>query len=807
MQPTAPTTRILIVDDNDRVRDAMCLRIGLCRPSDLVDGVRGGEEALARLAETEYDIVLCDLVLAGGMDGIAVARAIHERRPEVRVIVFTGNETGERKIEVLRAGAFSYLAKPINYDELLHAIETIDSIRRTERLERRFRALARLSHDLQTSFDLDWLAHKIVDGAQILGYGRARLYLIDGDGDAALVGKAAFGHDGATFEDTPIPAGARPMVEEIFADPRPRLWTATEIVERFGAAAAAGWVERLGLAGLSWVDLPLTAGKERIGVLAVDDPRRPDLPGSAEEIELLDVFAGLAAQALANARRYEKEALANASLSSFLRDAPDAVVTTDLEGTITFVSPSSETLMGRAASRMVGQPAAAFYVDESGAAESGREIAKRIMARLRSDGVVSNERVALLTADGPRPASLSVSLLHDERGEPIGTLAIAKDLGALEAQSRQYRDLLEGFGYGTLFLNKEGVIRFINRKAERFLKRRREEAEGARFVDMVLAGQRGAFTEGFRAAIDERREAQLDLSLLRADDGRLAVKARLTPVRGQGGVTSGVAVALYDKSELKALIQSGRLMALGQMVAGVAHEINNPLNNMVVTIRELGYRLERSGRLEDKERGYLDIVERNAERIRSIVVRLRDFARPGKFRREPLDLNAVLRDSVSFFEDRFRHHGIAIEMRLAEDLPRVPGDGTRLQQVFVNLIVNAEEAMEGQAEPKEIHLATRRLETGRVEVRVRDTGSGIPDEVADAIFDPFFTTKAPNKGTGLGLSISRSILEMHEGTIEIVKMPERGTCFRLELPVDVDLGTNDEDDEDDEDVTRDGQAA
>jgi PAS domain S-box-containing protein len=776
---TSQQTKILIVDDNDRVRDAMSMRVRMSRETYYVCGAGSGREALACLAKESFDIVLCDLVLKGEMDGITTTEAILKEHGDVRIVVFSGFEAGDRKVQVLKAGAFSYLAKPINHDELLHSIEMINSIRRTERLERSFRTLARISHQLQASFNFDEVADRVVRGADDLGFRRARLYLYDAERHA-LVGKVGHGiPKDILFEGYEMPIYGSPMVHAIFEADRPMIWDRERIVAKFGEEAAHPWVRDLGLEDAAWIDLPLIAGNEQVGTLAVDDGAAAG-SYSGEDLEILDVFAGLAAKALNNARMYEKEALANASLGSILRDAPDAVITTDLAGVVNFVSPSGHRVTGYPAEKMVGHPAARFYTDEKGA-DVGLTVAHQIMQQLRAEGTISNQRVLLKAVTGnPRPVSLSASLLRNDRDEAIGTLGILKDLGAIEAQSEQYRDLLEGFGYGTLFLNAEGRIRFINRKAARLLKHSCEEAEGRNFNDMVLSSQRPQFAAAFREVIERGTETRLDFSVLGSGDSRVAASARLTPVKSRQGVT-GVALAFYDKGELGALIQSGRLMALGQMVAGVAHEINNPLNNVLVAVREMASRLEREDTLTDKNRQYADMIERNGHRIQSIVVQLRDFAKPTTFERRPVALASIVEDALAFFRTRFHNHNIILHTDFAADLPDVMADANRIQQVLVNLIVNAEEAMEGQGECS-LELFTAAAAPGWAEVHVTDTGSGIPEEIMEVIFDPFFTTKSPNKGTGLGLAISKSILDMHKGTIRVARGPEgKGTRFIIAL--------------------------
>ncbi len=768
-------TRILIVDDKRSVREALRGRIALSSDRYQVETAESGPEALERLSQVAYDVILCDLNLASGMDGTRVTREIRQQAPETRVVVFSGKDSGDHKTEVLAAGAYAYLSKPIDHNELLHTIDTINSIRRTEQLGSYFRCLAAIAHSLQESFDSEQLSRRIVDGAIDLGYARARLYLFDAERQT-LVGAHARGKGlDESFGGYEIPLAASPMIGGLFATDQPSLCNQKVIEERFGAQATEAWLKDFQLEEITWLDCPLMVRQKRIGTLSVDHYGRPGERFTDVDLEIMGVFAGLAAQSLNNAQLYEQEALAKASLESILRNAPDAVVGTDLHGIVTFVSPSSERVTGIAPEAMIGQPAASFYV-------GGQADAHAVMGRLRKEGTFDNMRVVLCRhSGGGCPVSLSASLLEDHAGEAVGTLGILRDLGPIEARSRQYRDLLEGFGYGTLLLDRQGRIRYLNRKAQRLLGSSREEAEGKAFANRVLGAQRDALTEAVEKILGGASEESLDFSLLAGDGGRTAVRGRLTPVRRDGEVT-GVAIALYDKQELTALIQSGRLMALGQMVAGIGHEVNNPLNNILMASRELTRRLERDGDTGAFVQRYLGYIEEDGTRIQTIIRQLRELAQPSEFRLRPVSLGELVESTLAFFENRFKEHGISFSLDLEPDLPEVQGDPGRLQQVLVNLLINAEQAMTGQPERKEVAIRCQRRDECLL-LEIHDSGRGIPEEIREAVFDPFFSTKESG-GTGLGLSISKSILDMHGGDISIHDAHlGRGTCFLLELPI------------------------
>ncbi len=780
-------TRILIVDDRAGTRESLARVFRYAEPSFIVATASSGEQALECLAREPFDVVLCDLVLGGELDGVAVTRAIRDEHPGVRIVVFTGQETGESKEEVLQAGAFAYLSKPVPHSELIHAIKTINSIRRTERLHSWFETLTKISYDLQASFDFDTLARRIVNGLCELGYSRARLYMFDEE-HKVLMGKESAGmRDGFAFDPEGIPLEAWPIVRQIFQADRPILWNRALIVERFGAERTEPWLIELELEEITWVDCPLLVRNQRIGTLAADHLLRPDYRYTEDDRQILTFFSGLAAQALNNSRLYEQEAIAKASLQLILEKAPDAVVTTDLDGTINIVSPSSERVLGFSHQEMQGKKAAEFYTDEQLTAGSGSALAKEIMSELgRAEGeMLSNRRVFLRgKGGGPRPILLSVSMLHDDDDNAIGTLGILKDLGPLEEQTRHYQDVLEAFGYGTLLLTEKGEITFVNRKAERLLGRQRSDLLNQGFPGLVNPAQVSEVNACLKRLHGGKdMEEVLELTLVQPTGRWLPVTATFTLAAGKRRRGKTIAVALADKSEQGQLMQSQRLMALGELVAGIAHEVNNPLNLILPAAQDAKRTVERRGWSDDDLDEDLEIIATGGRRIRDIVRQLRDFARPSDFYPVPLSVNQLVEESLIFFATRFRNNDIELKLDLDPELPVALADGKRLRQVLLNLVFNADQAMETTPGAKRVRIETRRGEPGFVLVSVADNGPGIPEELWESIFDPFFTTKQ-GQGTGLGLSVSRSIINLHRGRI-YARHAERGSGAKIciELPI------------------------
>ena len=229
----------------------------------------------------------------------------------------------------------------------------------------------------------------------------------------------------------------------------------------------------------------------------------------------------------------------------------------------------------------------------------------------------------------------------------------------------------------------------------------------------------------------------------------------------------------------EALRQTEKLAAMGAVLAGVAHELSNPLS--VVTGQTLLLRgAVGSGPLA----GRAEKIVRAAERCARIVRNFLALTRQHPPERREVRLNQVLQEAVDLLEYSLRVDNVEVRLDLAPDLPVLWADPHQLQQVVVNLITNAHQAMRERQEPRWLTLTTRQdLGVERVRLEVADTGPGIPAELRTRIFEPFFTTKAPGHGTGLGLALCRGIVEAHGGTIQMESRPGHGTVFRIELPL------------------------
>ena len=296
-------------------------------------------------------------------------------------------------------------------------------------------------------------------------------------------------------------------------------------------------------------------------------------------------------------------------------------------------------------------------------------------------------------------------------------------------------------------------------------------------------------------SFDSSEFDEVDCELLTAASGRIPVAVTSSPLRDRMGHSLGHIVVVRDLREVAdlrhRLVTSARLAAVGELAAGIAHEINNPmafvrsnLSQLESHWKHVRAELERAGRSDALREALGDVDEligeslEGVDRAAEIVRGVRNFAHPGtEGVREPTDLHRLLEDALRLIAPQLRGR-IEVE-RVYSTLPDVPASPQQLRQVFVNLLLNASQAISPAGH---IRLETR-VEVNRALVVVADDGPGIPPEIIGRIFDPFFTTKPVGEGTGLGLGIAYQIVRSHGGAIRVESTPGRGARFRVELPL------------------------
>jgi hypothetical protein len=279
---------------------------------------------------------------------------------------------------------------------------------------------------------------------------------------------------------------------------------------------------------------------------------------------------------------------------------------------------------------------------------------------------------------------------------------------------------------------------------------------------------------------------------VRRKDGSIVwVEQRNVAVHDESGALIAIEGIARDITERKraeeeiqrqreALLQHEKLAAMGSLLAGVAHEMNNPLSIVMCQTALLGQKMEDPGLVEGFER-----ITQGAERCARIVRNFLALARQRPPERERVALNQVVEEAVELLSYPLGVDGVDVVVALDPDLPLLWADPHQLHQVVVNLVSNAHQAMRQGSAPRRITLSTRAEPArGRVSLRVADSGPGIPPEIRSRIFEPFFTTKPPGEGTGLGLSLCHGIVDSHGGAITVESQPGQGAVFAIELPVE-----------------------
>ncbi|MCX5882319.1 MAG: ATP-binding protein, partial [Deltaproteobacteria bacterium] len=225
------------------------------------------------------------------------------------------------------------------------------------------------------------------------------------------------------------------------------------------------------------------------------------------------------------------------------------------------------------------------------------------------------------------------------------------------------------------------------------------------------------------------------------------------------------------------LLQNEKMASLGKLAAGVAHQLNNPLGGIMLYSRLIQEEYE----LSDPAKADLSRILRDAERCRDTVKELLVFARQTRQEKQFHDINKALSRTLFLLEKQVLFQNILIETRLSADIPLVLGDIQQLNHVFMNIILNAAQAMDGRGK---LTISTDLSPDGqKVIIEISDTGPGIPEDVLPHVFEPFYTTKEEGKGTGLGLSLAYGIVESHQGLIMVKNNPDQGSVFVIELPI------------------------
>ena len=544
----------------------------------------------------------------------------------------------------------------------------------------------------------------------------------------------------------------------------------------------------------------------RLGVLYVGSPQQvlegPRFTILRRFADRIGVVASLALQQdrlTASVNKLQRE---RQWIESIMKSVADPIVLTDLDNEILLQNRRAEELFSGSANAGEGKRRALKMND------------LLFSAYLSSATVSSSE---LIQRDITLVDPLEGSDIHFEvistpainaRGEPLGLVSIFRDVTDLreaneelarnfdklqqaESESRRERDrldlIIENVGHPIVVCDSSGNFILFNRRAELLFQENDSFRPAAAAAIRTNAVKLTSFISGLASASETGRQAEIEL--IDPDGGRsLPMEITAREVLDATGQVTAVVSILHDLTEIRELerrrveqqlFESEKLAAVGRLAASIAHEVNNPLE----AIKNALY-LMQTGFEGEKNAKFLEIARKETERVSHIIRQMLGFARrSGEV--DWVDVNQLLEETLVLLEKKLKQSKIRVVRRLDAELPKVRARADQLRQVFLNLLINAQQAIAGEGE---MRLATSRFEQAlqpSILIQIGDSGVGIADDALPRIFEPFFSTG--KKGTGLGLWVTHDIVRQHGGRIEVSSEKDHGTTFSIILQVDSPL--------------------
>ncbi len=462
----------------------------------------------------------------------------------------------------------------------------------------------------------------------------------------------------------------------------------------------------------------------------------------------------------------------------FFETSQDIVFITSPEGAIFDVNPAFETILGYTREETLSRNVSYFYKDPHGA--------QSIQGDHRKTRFIKDFELTMRKKDGTYADCLmTAAARRDRKGAIVGYQGTIRDITerkeaeeAIKESEERYRGIFETSRDIIVVTNREARIIDINRAAEQLTGYTREELLSLDLTEVYSpSDERDRI---IRLLAERGFVKDHEISFTRKDGQLLDCLMTAVVRKDKSGAIIGYQGFLKDITERKKmerqLAQAEKLSSLGGILSGVAHELNNPLTS-IIGHADLMMRKEIPAHIREK----LEIIRKESFRSSKIIQGLLAFAREHKPERKMISINDVIMESYRLREYELRVDNVVIQTDLSEDIPKTSADPYQLQQVFINLINNAHDALVTAGGGTLVIRSV--LKNGAISIEFEDDGPGIPKDIINYIFDPFFTTKEVGKGTGLGLAIVYGIIGEHGGKIDVTSSPRKATRFSIELPV------------------------
>ena len=469
-------------------------------------------------------------------------------------------------------------------------------------------------------------------------------------------------------------------------------------------------------------------------------------------------------------------------LAAAVNSLKSAVTITDMERNIVYVNPAHKNTFGYEQGELIGNPSGMLFSinDPSG-------ISEKIYDAIVAVGW-EGERISKRKDGEVFPSYEKISLVKDKDGSSIGIVSIIDEITerkrleqALKESEERYRTLVETASTAIIALDQDGRIMLYNPSAENIFLYTKTELIDKTMMSLIKE------ISGDISEIDELIGTTTELSGVNKEGNSFPIEITFSKCIIEGKtIYTAIILDITERKNLQnQLIQSAKLAAIGELISGVTHEVNNPLA-VVMGYAEM---LLGESNIDEETKKAVKVIFSESERARKVIQNMLSFARQNAPEKEPVMLNEVIEKTLELADFDLRKNNVTVVKNFDSSLPLILGESNQLQQVFLNLLMNAQQAISENGSEGTITIETSRDPStgtengsGFVNVVLSDDGPGIPKKIVDEIFDPFFTTKPEGVGTGLGLSVSLGIIKDHNGNIKVESEENKGTSFYIQFP-------------------------